>query len=372
LKLAIVSLSVYPFGIGGAEMHAYQIARHLSKRHSVLVVCRSSKRTGEYVYQGLSYYLIKVPAYPLLYHLLFFKNAFPILVKYRPNFILIDTVVSTGFIGPFFSFLFKIPYVIVVHGPELGVIEKSIFYRSLLRIELTFSKFVVAVANKIVAHIVKCACIDSRKIHVIPVGFDESEIEQYRLDKTENKSENKIIIFVGRVVKQKDPITLLKAVKILLTKRTDFKLIVVGDGDELPLCRQFCVENGLTKHVSFLGALPRSQLLQEFAKADILVLPSIDEGLPVVIMEALALGVPVVTTGVGGIPEVIKDGFNGVIVPPRSSQALAEAINSLLDDRELRWKLINNGQKIVKKYSWKRISDLFWELIRDKHENLAL
>ncbi|MEK7165035.1 MAG: glycosyltransferase family 4 protein [Patescibacteria group bacterium] len=97
--------------------------------------------------------------------------------------------------------------------------------------------------------------------------------------------------------------------------------------------------------------------------ADIFVIPSVKEGMPYVLLEAMAAGLPIVATNVGGIPEIIKDGQTGLLVPPKNPEKLAAAIGRLIDDPGLRNKLATNARKKVKKYSLSKMLAQYQELL---------
>lgn len=218
MRIAITALSVYPFGIGGAEIYAYQVAKHLAKLHDIIIISSSDRRRGYHRDRrsNLLYYLVKVPKIPLIYHLFYFVRTFPVLVKFKPDAVYVNTVVSTGFIAPFLHFTCKVPYIIVIHGYELDVIGKSRLYGFLLKVELLFSRYVVAVARKVVKSLTANFKVPVSKIRIIPVGYDEREADMLRTNTHADLSKIvKRIIYVGRLSPEKDILNLLKAVSIL-------------------------------------------------------------------------------------------------------------------------------------------------------------
>lgn len=148
-----------------------------------------------------------------------------------------------------------------------------------------------------------------------------------------------VITFVGRIAPQKDLFTLFKAMKVL----SEGVLLVVGEGELRPWVERYIRENDLMERVRFLGA--RSDVPQILAASDIFVLSSRWEGLPYTIIEAMMARLPVVATHVGGVPELVEDGVTGFLVPPKDPRALAEAIQKLLDDPDLRNKMGRAGQE---------------------------
>jgi glycosyltransferase involved in cell wall biosynthesis len=104
--------------------------------------------------------------------------------------------------------------------------------------------------------------------------------------------------------------------------------------------------------VEYLGAMEQSEIVEWYQKASLLILPSFAEGFPVTILEALSCQTPVITTPVGGIPEIIKNHQTGILIPPGDSNSLAKAINFLLENEDVRLKMACEGRKLVReKYS---------------------
>jgi len=145
-------------------------------------------------------------------------------------------------------------------------------------------------------------------------------------------------VFVGRLTEQKALPVLLDAVDRVEGAR----LVVVGDGPERPW-----LERRASDRVTFLGSLPRDAVLSQLAGARAAVLSSAWENLPHAAVEALSVGTPVVSTAVGGVPEVVSDEGNGLLVPPDDADALAAALQRMLDDDDLRERLAGNAKASV-------------------------
>ena len=120
--------------------------------------------------------------------------------------------------------------------------------------------------------------------------------------------------------------------------------MIEGEGEEERKMKKLCVELKIEKNVIFAGE--RSDIPEILFSKDIFVLPSLREGLGLAILEAMACGKPVIATNVGGIPEVVKDGENGILVSPKDPEALYRAMNELLDDREKREKMGRIGKRV--------------------------
>jgi L-malate glycosyltransferase len=152
------------------------------------------------------------------------------------------------------------------------------------------------------------------------------------------------ILFVGNLVHQKGLPYLLKAKKLL---KSDTELVIVGEGP-LRTELQDMVKEQEIEGVVFPGA--RHDVYQVMPAADLLVLPSISEGLPMTLLEAFACGLPVVSTSVDGIPDLVTEDV-GVLVEPRDPLALAEAIDQILQDDDLRRRMKKAARKKAKSYA---------------------
>ena len=143
------------------------------------------------------------------------------------------------------------------------------------------------------------------------------------------------VVFVGRLTRQKALEVALRAVAAVPAAR----LLLVGDGPEREALERLAAELDLDGRVSFLGRRPRDEALRLVAGAEAVLLSSDWENLPHAAVEALSVGTPVVATAVGGVPEVVRDGVNGLLVPPGSPAALAAALRRLLAEEGLRARL---------------------------------
>jgi len=147
------------------------------------------------------------------------------------------------------------------------------------------------------------------------------------------------ILDVGRLVPEKGAPVLLDAVTQLAGRGVDVELRLVGGGELEPDLRTQIANRGLEDRVALVGPVGQDEILAQYHWADVFCLPSFAEGLPVVLMEAMATGQPVVTTPINGIPELVKDGENGYLVAPGRADLLADSLATLAADPELRARL---------------------------------
>jgi glycosyltransferase involved in cell wall biosynthesis len=157
-----------------------------------------------------------------------------------------------------------------------------------------------------------------------------------------------VIGTLARFHKQKGHSYLLEAMTRVQTQRPGTRALLVGDGPLRPEMEAKAGELDLSETVIFTGI--RRDVPEILALLDVFVLPSLWEGLPVALLEAMAAGLPVVATRVGGVPEVVIDGVTGLLVPPRDPEALSETILRLLQDSDLRHRMGQAGQERVREH----------------------
>jgi len=246
------------------------------------------------------------------------------------------------------------PYVMTAYGIELFLTKNNVLLRRFLRPSVERADQIIAISKNTARRTRELFPL--AKTRIIPLGFSPLESK----DLEEERSTN-TILFVGRLVKRKGVDYLLRAIKHL-EARIPVDLMIVGDGPERKNL-ELLVHDLNLRNVTFYGFIPQSHLKPYYQRAAVFVLPAITdptgdtEGLGVVQLEAMSCGVPVIASRVGGIPDTITDGKTGLLVEQKNSQQLAEAIEALLNDSELRSRLVNNATRVVKtEFSWERIA----------------
>lgn len=182
------------------------------------------------------------------------------------------------------------------------------------------------------------------KFEICPLGVDPDLFLPVSKTHTE---EPFTILCVGRLTPAKGQRVLIESCRLMQDRGLDFRLVMVGAGPDEADLKTRVVELGLASRVEFTGPLNQDQVMKHYARADAFALPSFAEGIPVVLMEAMASGVPCVTTRITGIPELIRDGVDGLLVTPSDSNELADALEALMRDPELRQDLAREGRARV-------------------------
>ncbi len=192
------------------------------------------------------------------------------------------------------------------------------------------------------------------RIEVVPNGVDTREFTVGAEEARED-----VILYVGTLIKRKGVEYLLAAMPEVLESFPNYRLVVIGEGPEAEPLKQSARAMGLGERIGFVGFRPPDQVRAWMQRARVLVLPSVEEGMGVVLLEALACGTPVIGSRVGGIQEVITPDV-GVLVPPSDTPALAEAICDILCD-EAAWSAVSRRarERAVRHYDWDIIADRF-------------
>ena len=182
------------------------------------------------------------------------------------------------------------------------------------------------------------------KLHVVRCGLPMRDLPSAAASGGATR-----FVCVGRLSPEKGQAGLIEAFARLAADHHDVELTLVGDGPDLELLERRANALGIAGQVTFAGRRGEKDALDEIARSNVLVLPSFMEGLPIVLMEAMAIGTPVIATRVAGIPELVEDGKNGVLFRPSDWDALADCMGRLAEDPALRTKLAREGRKAVER-----------------------
>ena len=250
----------------------------------------------------------------------------------------------------------KIPLLVTFHGYDITLIRKAIWRTGkLLYYQLIFHEEELkrqASGFIAVSKFIQCKLIEQ--------GYPEEKIIQHyigvdtvKFSPVPQKNPRRYILCVGRHTEKKGIDTLLRAFARLAHKHPDVELLQAGQGKLTAKLQTLTKQLGIDRRVSFLGAQPHDKVLQLMQQAEIFALPSQVaksgecEGLPIVILEASACGVPVVSTYHSGIPEAVIDGETGFLVSEKDDRALAAKLDLLLSDRTLANQMGEQGRKLM-------------------------
>lgn len=251
-----------------------------------------------------------------------------------------STAVAT--VGLLTSIAWEVPYSLSVHGPD-EFHSVSEFY---LTQKVERAKFILCISDYCRSQLMRASSpMYWGKFEVVRLGVDPAVFAPRRLEKKNGDGFD--IVCVGRLVPAKGQLILVRAFADLLAQGYNVHLKIVGDGVDRKQLESFVDSCGLTSAVEFKGALSHKETRQVLEEADLFVLASFAEGLPVALMEAMAMEIPCVSTYVAGIPELIRDGVDGLLVPASSQEALTGAMKSMIDKPLLRRELAAAGRRRV-------------------------
>lgn len=247
------------------------------------------------------------------------------------------------------QFLHRRPFVVTIHGSDIFQAVRLPFVARLTRIVLKQSSRVVAVSRSLADTAIALG-LPAGLVDIVPDGVDT---DWFRPASAEREP---LIMYVGSLIERKGLRFLIQAMPEVLRRFPRYKLIIVGEGPQWAELAHLARSLAITEQVIFTGAQTPAQVSQWMQRARLFVLPSVEEGLGVVLLEALACGTPCVATRVGGIPDVLSSEV-GFLVPPADHIALADAVTALLENPDLWENLsVNARAQAVQRYSWKSIA----------------
>lgn len=296
--------------------------------------------------------------------------------KFRPDVIHAHWPFPHAYIALGAAKLFRIPLVLNFHGAELLLIRKKKWVKPLLKFAIGQAQAVFANSSFTADKIKALRNVD---VEWSPYGTTLDTKDERRNKKDERRETGEIsaeptqaphpvngkfkILFVGRHIERKGICYLIEAAKYL--PRDQFEIRIVGVGDLTDKLKAQAAEVSTTPdaaNIIFTGKLSPEELANEYKTANVFTLPAIvdskgdTEGLGVVLIEAMELGLPVVASNVGGIPDVVVDGVSGILVPEKNPEALASAYKRLAAEPELQKQLLEGARKRIDEcFTWGKI-----------------
>jgi len=374
IKIAVVASYFYP-KIGGLENYAYLLAKnlHTSGKYQVSIITSNYDGTGykKETIDGMTVHRLPIwfkisntPINPMWYWSI--KKIFEI---EQPDIVHVHSPV------PFMADVAaraagNRPVVLTYHSGSM--LKGKWFIDIFIKLyEKVFLRSLFSRSNAIIAVSQVFAQREmtnfKQKIHVIPPGVELTRFRPSPLPR-----DHKTIMFIGRIEHSsswKGIEYLLQAGVIVIKNHPSVTLELIGGGDAIEHYRERARILGIESGVIFPGPLLGQQLIDAYERASVIVLPSTSdsEAFGTVLIEGMASGRPVIASNIGGLPNVITDEKNGLLVPPGDPQALANAIEQVLFDIPLATRLANNGVMNAQSFSWdiqaKKYSELFKSLL---------
>jgi glycosyltransferase involved in cell wall biosynthesis len=380
-----MSIPFFKPAVGGAEEWVYQVSKRLIKRGHEITIFTSDllKTRPKYVYLDTStffneneFLLYRFHAVRLLQNYFITPRIInrPVL---RKSYDIIHANVYGCFMTDYLaivSLFNRIPLVVAPHG-----FSYDHFTHPFAKLYISLSKSTLGslkIAKKIICvskyEAIQCKEIVGNydKIRIIPVGID---IEYWSKQSKKGSFRCKydiqgpIIACAGRITEGKGFQYLIRSIPIISKEQPKVCVVIAGeDFGYLKKLKELSYKLNVQDRVLFTGLLTKAQLKELFTDAEVVVIPSVyGEGLPRVMLEAMAMGKPIVASNAEWASEVIKHGTNGFLIDPKNRFALAEVIVKLLQDREFARKIGEINKREARKYSWDFVIDKLEDLYKE-------
>lgn len=326
-------------GLGGAENLLLSYIKRLDDKKYTFYVCCLRDKPNDLLSQ--------ISNYANVINLNISNRFNPIVIIYLKKIIqqIQPDIIHTHLFQPRFyvtiAHLFNRRARLITHKHNNVNLRKHNIFIILEMFSILMNNKVIAISQSVKKSLMRFEFVPEKKICVIPNGIDYQKFNKF--SNTNRISDKKQIIIgtVCRLERQKGLIYLLLAMKIILAKFPHTILEIVGDGSLLAKLKDFSRKLGISNSVIFFGKF--TDVKPFYDRMDIFALPSLYEGFGIVLLEAMASGVPVIATDVDGIKEVVSNDESGILVPPKNPEALANAIVRIIEDTELRKKMIAEG-----------------------------
>jgi glycosyltransferase involved in cell wall biosynthesis len=357
MKIAILTYTFPPKWLSGTEIATYNIAKYLAKRGLDVYVI-TSKDNGLpdiETRDGFQIYRTKFPKIKFLGCIIFWMNIIPILKKIDPD-VIHSQMIGMGVPALAAKKLFGVPYIVWGRGSDVHLSRG--YERFILKPVLKKADAVIVLTEDMKKDV---GAFCDRDVSVIPNGVDLEKFNN--LSKKDLRAklqigpDEKVITFIGRLHPVKGVLYLIKAMNLVKDKEPKAKLLLIGDGEDRDALKETANKLNLERFVTFLQQIPAQNIPEYTVASDVFVLPSLSEGFPLTVLEAMASGLPIVTTRVRGLPEIVTEGENGFLVEPKNPQQLAEKILLILKNDELRLKMSLNNREKAKQYRWESVVD---------------
>ncbi len=375
--MKILYLQTFPLFGSGSGTYARELAKEVAKNHRVAMVVPDKRKIDSVKIYNVNL-PVKIsftghPEWPnsLLYtkvsgkelsanYLAYFRSVVHAVNDFKPDIIHVHHLMPLTWVARFIKIAYGLNFIITVHGSELPTLQDDKRYPYLTQEALLKAKKIVVNSFWTKEWMLKIFSDQVKhQIRVIPGGVDienfPEEMDIKNINKKFRLGDNKLVLFSGKLTKYKGVKYLIQA-----AKNIDAIIGIAGGGPERRNLENLASVLRV-KNVKFFGFIDNDDLIKLYYRADICVVPSIwDEPLGLVVLEAMATKTPVVVTRKGGIPLAVKDGINGLFVRPRNAKEIAEKVNVLLANDELRQKMGKRARRtILERFTWDKIAQRY-------------
>lgn len=374
MKVLVLTDYFPPHVGGGVEKVVFEISRRLAKMgvDITVVTLNTMMAKGFEILEGIKVYRFRPiiltettkaqlaisPLLPLKI-LEVYKTEKPDIIHANNRFFFttICSVILKKIVGK--------PLVTTLHLGPMSLDRKilnlliDVYEKTISRWIITNSDKIIAVSNAVMKHALKLGA-SHKKIKVIPNGVDLKEFGLREFKKTESKK----IIFVGRLFPNKGIQYLVEAAPIILARHPDVEFIIIGKGPMETELKKLIGRLNVEHAFRFLGIVPSvPEIMRE---CDIFVRPSLTEGMPLTILEAMACGLPIIASKIPGTSEVVKDGETGILIKPGDVKQLSDAVIKLIEDENYAKRIRVRAYEFIRNhYSWDRIAEEYLKIYNE-------
>jgi glycosyltransferase involved in cell wall biosynthesis len=394
-RIAFISEHASPLALlggkdsGGQNVYVTEVARELVlKGYSVDVFTRKDDHQQRLIHDmepgirvihieaGPDYFIEKEQL--LGFMPAFADNMHSFIVRQKLNYDLVHAhFFMSALVASIIKHRLSVPYVVTFHA--LGLVrqvhqkEQDKFPKERFDIE----RFIVKDADRLIAEcpqdkedLIRHYGADPARISIIPCGYSSRELEPVNKDEARSllglPAHAKIVMHVGRMVARKGVDNIIRAFGLIKNPVPDLHLVIVGGESDEPdpaitpeigRLQKLAADSGVASTVHFTGRKPRNLLKYYYSAADVFITTPWYEPFGITPLEAMACGVPVIGSNVGGIKYSVKDGVTGLLVPPKDPAALAESIMTMLSDETSRLKMCKNAlRRVNNRFTWCKVA----------------
>ncbi|HXQ33713.1 MAG TPA: glycosyltransferase family 4 protein [Anaerolineales bacterium] len=367
MRILVLNHEIPPIGGGGGRA-AEDICRVLAERGHKIKVLTSHLNGLSYKEERDGYQIIRIPALRtqpfrvsfismVVYVLAGLWAGLHLIRAFQPDVIHVHFAVPAGALAWMLSKFTGVPYVLTAHLGDVpgGVPEKTTeWFRWVF--PFTHSIWHDASARVAVSQYTRELALQnySEEILVIPNGVDVNALKPESIQ----VNEPPVIVFAGRFMPQKAPLQVVQTLKEMMD--LPWKCVMIGDGPLLPTVRRLIAESNLEDRFILTGWITPEEVMKWFDKSDILFMPSLSEGLPVVGVQALAKGLAIIASHVGGFVDLVDEGQNGYLIERMEKAAtFSVKLRNLIEDPNLLLLLRNASLEKAKSFEISRIVDQY-------------
>jgi glycosyltransferase involved in cell wall biosynthesis len=368
MKIILIT-DLYLPNIGGVEMVVYNLAKQFTNRgHKVTVIAAKTPRNlaSRDLIDGIEIYRLDFILPTLRIKSIFGFLTLGIIAnikllwllkRVKPEIVNAHFIYANGSYTLLSKKLLNYPLVVSVHGNDVQQFPyESKICKGVLKNLLNSADFITGCSRSLLNDANQIAPEIQNKSQPIPNGIDLQEFEL----KEKYLQARPYIFSIGRFVHKKGFDILIKAFKQVADKKLELDLIIAGTGEEWQICAHLVNELGLKERVKMLGFVERKEVIKLYNGCEFFVLPSRIEPFGITNLEAMAAGKAIIAADVDGVPEIIRNGENGILFKPENINELAEKIVWLFENNEIKENMERCGRLLVeKKYDWESIADRY-------------